>query len=155
QAVHFSVARTRLSTDALVRLERELAALFDVHGVVVFPSVAAANMGCLPLLAAGLFTDGRKPLVVFDRFAHVPLQYHIPVLREETDVMVIDHNDMDQLESLCQERSPVAYIADGAYSMGGQAPIQELRRLQDRYGLFTFLDDAHGISIMGRHGEGF
>jgi 8-amino-7-oxononanoate synthase len=155
QAVHFSVARTRLSTDSVVRLERQLAKLFDVHGVVVFPSVAAANMGCLPLLAAGLFTGGRKPLVVFDRFAHVTLQYHIPVLREETEVQVIDHNDMDQLESLCRQRSPVAYIADGAYSMGGMAPVQEIRQLQDRYGLFAFLDDAHGISIMGGRGEGF
>jgi 7-keto-8-aminopelargonate synthetase-like enzyme len=155
QAVHFSVARTRLSTDALVRLERQLASLFDVHGVVVFPSVAAANMGCLPLLAAGLFTGGRKPLVVFDRFAHVTLQYHIPVLREETDVVVIKHNDIDLLETLCRERSPVAYIADGAYSMGGLAPVREIRRLQEQYGLFAFLDDAHGISIMGRRGEGF
>ena len=155
RSVHFSVARTRQTSESLCRLEGELARLFDVPGVVVFPTVAAANMGCLPLLAAGLFTGGRKPLIVFDRYAHVTLQYHIPVLREETEVQVIEHNDLDQLEALCRRGEPVAYVGDGAYSMGGAAPVREVRRLQDRYGLFTFLDDAHGISIMGRHGEGF
>src|SRR5262249_732233 len=112
RSVHFSVARTRLTCESLPRLERRLARLFGVHGVVVFPTVAAANMGCLPLLAAGLFTGGRKPLVVFDRFAHVTLQYHIPVLREETEVVVVEHNDLDHVETLCR-RGPVAFVGDG------------------------------------------
>jgi 7-keto-8-aminopelargonate synthetase-like enzyme len=139
-STHFSVARTRLSAEPLVRLEHTLATLFDVNGVVVFPTVAAANMGALPLLAAGLFTDGEKPLIAFDRFAHVTLQYHIPVMREETDVIVIEHNDLDHLERLCQSGRKVAYVGDGAYSMGGAAPVRELRALQDKYGLFVCLD---------------
>jgi 7-keto-8-aminopelargonate synthetase-like enzyme len=155
QSVHFSVARTRLSAEPLVRLEHTLAKLFDVNGVVVFPTVAAANMGALPLLAAGLFTGGEKPLIAFDRFAHVTLQYHIPVLREETEVIVIDHNDLEHLERLCQSGRKIAYVGDGAYSMGGAAPVRELRALQDKYGLFVYLDDAHGISVVGNHGEGF
>ncbi|WP_221174554.1 aminotransferase class I/II-fold pyridoxal phosphate-dependent enzyme [Pseudomonas fluorescens] len=154
-SAHFSVARTRLSAEPLVRLEHTLAKLFDVNGVVVFPTVAAANMGALPLLAAGLFTGGEKPLIAFDRFAHVTLQYHIPVLREETDVIVIEHNDLEHLERLCQGGRKVAYVGDGAYSMGGAAPVRELRALQDKYGLFVYLDDAHGISVVGQHGEGF
>ncbi|MFC0710938.1 hypothetical protein [Azorhizophilus paspali] len=43
-STHFSVARTRLSAEPLVRLEETLATLLDVHGVVVFPTVAATNM---------------------------------------------------------------------------------------------------------------
>ncbi|MDT4840539.1 2-amino-3-ketobutyrate coenzyme A ligase [compost metagenome] len=155
RSVHFSVARTRLSAEPLVRLERTLAQLFRVNGVVVFPTVAAANMGALPLLAAGLLTNGEKPLIAIDRFAHVTLQYHIPVLREETEVLVIDHNDLEHLERLCQLGRQVAYIGDGAYSMGGAAPVRELRALQDKYGLFVYLDDAHGISVVGERGAGF
>ncbi|KTT49677.1 hypothetical protein SB11R_10075 [Pseudomonas oryzihabitans] len=154
-STHFSVARTRLSAEPLVRLEKTLAGLFDVHGVVVFPTVAAANMGALPLLAAGLFTGGEKPLIAFDRFAHVTLQYHIPVLREETEVIVIGHNDLDHLEQLCKTGRKIAYVGDGAYSMGGAAPVRELRTLQEKYGLFVYLDDAHGISVVGERGEGF
>lgn len=155
RSVHFSVARTRLSAEPLMRLEHTLAQLFRVNGVVVFPTVAAANMGALPLLAAGLFTNGEKPLIAVDRFAHVTLQYHIPVLREETEVLVIEHNDLEHLERLCQTGRQVAYIGDGAYSMGGAAPVRALRTLQDKYGLFVYLDDAHGISVVGERGEGF
>ena len=154
ESVHFSVARTRLTIEPLAQLETILARLFGVSAVVVFPTVAAANMGALPLLAAGLFTGGRKPTIAVDRYAHVTLQVHIPVLREETDVVVIGHNDLTKLEELCR-RGPVAYIGDGAYSMGGAAPVADLLRLQDRYNLFVYLDDAHGISIAGLQGEGF
>lgn len=38
---------------------------------------------------------------------------------------------------------------------GGNAPINELRYLQERYGLFLYIDDAHGMSIFGSQGEGF
>lgn len=155
KSVHFSVARTRLSAEPLTRLEQTLSKLFQVHSTIVFPTVAAANMGTLPLLAAGLFTGGNKPIIAVDRFAHVTLQYHIPVLREETEVIVIDHNDLDHLEKLCLSGRQVAYIGDGAYSMGGCAPVQELRFLQEKYSLFVYLDDAHGISVVGTHGEGF
>ncbi|MGI8398320.1 aminotransferase class I/II-fold pyridoxal phosphate-dependent enzyme (plasmid) [Agrobacterium deltaense] len=154
-SIHFSVARTRLTARPLHELEQQLAQLFDTSSTIVFPTVAAANMGALPLLAAGLFTSDQKPLIVFDRFAHVTLQYHIPVLREETDVIVVEHNDLQQLEDLCRSGRRVAYVGDGAYSMGGAAPVKDLRHLQDRYGLFVYLDDAHGISVAGRNGEGF
>lgn len=46
-------------------------------------------------------------------------------------------------------------MCDGVYSMGGQAPIAELRYLQEKYGLFLYIDDAHGISLFGKRGEGF
>ncbi len=154
-SVHFSVARTRLTAESLARLEQQLSRLFDVQSIIVFPTVAAANMGALPLLAAGLFTNGERPLIAFDRFAHVTLQYHIPVLREETDVVVIEHNDLGRLEQLCRTGRKVTYVGDGAYSMGGAAPVEELRRLQQNYGLFIYLDDAHGISVVGDRGEGF
>lgn len=155
KSVHFSVARTRLSAEPLARLESTLSTLFNVHGVVVFPTVAAANMGALPLLAAGLFTGGEKPIIVYDRFAHVTLQYHIPVLREDTEVIVIAHNDLDHLERICKSGKKVAYVGDGAYSMGGAAPVAELSALQQKYDLFVYLDDAHGISVVGNRGEGF
>jgi 7-keto-8-aminopelargonate synthetase-like enzyme len=39
--------------------------------------------------------------------------------------------------------------------MGGSAPLAELRALQEKYGLFLYIDDAHGISIVGENGSGF
>jgi 7-keto-8-aminopelargonate synthetase-like enzyme len=38
--------------------------------------------------------------------------------------------------------------------MGGDAALEGLLELQDRYGLFLYFDDSHSLSIVGKHGEG-
>jgi 8-amino-7-oxononanoate synthase len=126
-----------------------------VAQVITFTTVLAANMSALPLLASGHLTGGRKPVVVFDRLAHATLAYHKGTIAQETRVETIAHNDMAALERLCKENKAVAYICDGVYSMGGSAPIDELRQLQEEYGLFLYIDDAHGISLFGERGQGF
>lgn len=154
QSLHWSCARTRLNFDLLAELEESLSEMFCAR-VIAFSTVMLANLGVMPLLASGQLTCGRKPLVVFDRIAHISLAYHKPVVADETRVETIEHNDIEALERLCREHPVVAYVCDGVYSMGGNAPIKELRRLQERYGLFLYIDDAHGISLFGRQGEGF
>ncbi|MCP3380222.1 aminotransferase class I/II-fold pyridoxal phosphate-dependent enzyme [Bradyrhizobium sp. CCGUVB4N] len=153
-SLHWSCARTRLNFDRLAELEEALSGMFGAR-VLAFSTVMLANLGAMPLLSSGQLTGGRKPLVVFDRLAHISLAYHKPVVADETQVETIAHNDVDALERLCREHPLVAYVCDGIYSMGGNARVKELRQLQERYGLFLYIDDAHGISIFGRQGEGF
>ncbi|MGL3104463.1 aminotransferase class I/II-fold pyridoxal phosphate-dependent enzyme [Bradyrhizobium sp. BR 1432] len=154
QSLHWSCARTRLNFDLLAELESNLSQMFDAR-VLAFSTVMLANLGAMPLLASGQLTGGKKPLVVFDRSAHISLAYHKPIIADETQVETIAHNDIGALERLCHEHSVLAYVCDGVYSMGGNAPIEELRQLQERYGLFLYIDDAHGISLFGTRGEGF
>lgn len=59
------------------------------------------------------------------------------------------------LEYLCRQNPMVAYVCEGVYLTGGYSPIKKLRRLQECYGLFIYIDDAHGLSTFGRQGEGF
>lgn len=153
-SLHWSCARTRLNFDLLAELEETLSEMFCAR-VLAFSTVMLANLGAMPLLASGQLTGQKKPIVVFDRIAHISLAYHRPVVADETQVETIAHNDIDALECLCREHPVVVYVCDGVYSMGGNSPIQELRQLQDRYGLFLYIDDAHGISVFGRQGEGF
>ncbi|MEY9981563.1 8-amino-7-oxononanoate synthase [Bradyrhizobium yuanmingense] len=153
-SLHWSCARTRLNFDLLAKLEERLSELFYAR-VLGFSTVMLANLGAMPLLASGQLTGGIKPVVVFDRTAHMSLAYHKPVVADETRVETIPHNDINALERLCQQHQVVAYVCDGVYSMGGNAPIKELRQLQERYGLFLYIDDAHGISLFGQQGEGF
>jgi len=153
-AVHWSCARTRLGFALLRDLEAELSQLFRARAVV-FSSVMLANQGAMPLLASGALTGGVKPVMAFDRLCHASLAYHKPMAAAETEVVTLDHNDVSALEALCKAKDCVAYIADGVYSMGGAAPLHALRRLQDRYNLFLYIDDAHGVSILGARGEGF
>jgi 7-keto-8-aminopelargonate synthetase-like enzyme len=154
RSLHWSCARTRLNFDLMAELEAALSDMFGAR-IIAFSTVMLANLGAMPILASGQLTGGKKPVVAFDRLAHISLAYHKPVVADETRVETIGHNDIDALERLCREEPVVAYVCDGVYSMGGHAPIQELRRLQDRYGLFLYVDDAHGISLFGSQGEGF
>ncbi|MDX0482388.1 aminotransferase class I/II-fold pyridoxal phosphate-dependent enzyme [Sinorhizobium medicae] len=153
-SLHWSCARTRLNFGLIGDLEEELSDLFDAR-VITYSSVLAANMGALPLIASGHLTGGRKPLMVFDRLAHATLAFHKAAVAEETQVVTIPHNGLDELERLCKQNDVVAYICDGVYSMGGAAPVDALRGLQERYGLFLYIDDAHGISLFGQQGEGY
>ncbi|MBB4571152.1 aminotransferase class I/II-fold pyridoxal phosphate-dependent enzyme [Rhizobium leucaenae] len=153
-ALHWSCARTRLNFGFLGELEEALSDLFAAR-VITYTTVLAANMGALPLLASGHLTENKRPTIVFDRLAHATLAFHKPVAACETQVETIAHNDLNTLEDICRRNDRVAYVCDGAYSMGGSAPIADLLTLQDRYGLFLYIDDAHGISLFGTSGEGF
>jgi 8-amino-7-oxononanoate synthase len=153
-ALQCNTARTRMTFEIADQLEEDLSQLFGCRAVLS-SLVLTANMAVLPLIACGAFTGGRVPTVVFDRFAHATLAYHKPVIAEDAEVVTIEHNDLNALEDLCKKNQQVAYVLDGIYSMGGEAPIKELMTLQDRYGLFLYIDDAHGTSVFGKRGEGF
>ena len=152
--LHWSCARTRLNFELLRNLEESLSDLFNAH-VIVYSTVLAANMGALPLLASGHLTKGRKPLMVFDRFAHATLAFHKGTIAQEADVITIDHNNVNELEEICRKNRSVVYVCDGVYSMGGAAPLEKLLELQARYGLYLYIDDAHGISLFGDKGQGY
>jgi 7-keto-8-aminopelargonate synthetase-like enzyme len=83
------------------------------------------------------------------------MSYIKPICADESLVLTCDHNDLDALEDICRRYPSVAFVGDGAYSMGGAAALKGLLELQDRYGMFLYLDDSHSLSITGEHGEGF
>ncbi|WP_328605506.1 aminotransferase class I/II-fold pyridoxal phosphate-dependent enzyme [Amycolatopsis sp. NBC_00345] len=152
-ALNTSSSRMRLRFGVLEDAEAALSELFDVEAVTV-NSCATAAWTALPLVASGLFTDGVPPLMVFDKHAHFCLNAMKPNVADEAEIVTIRHNDVEALEDLCKQHRQVAYVTDGVYSTGGQAPIAELLRLQEKYGLFLLLDEAHSISTVGKHGRG-
>ncbi|ARQ72070.1 aminotransferase class I/II-fold pyridoxal phosphate-dependent enzyme [Streptomyces marincola] len=154
QATWLVVSTTRIRHNLLVRMEEELGDLFGAH-ILPGASCTALTAGILPLVASGHLTDGQPRVMVFDRYCHFCMAYVKPVCAEETLVLTCDHNDLDYLEKICRQYPRVAYVADGAYSMGGAAALAGLRDLQERYGLFLYIDDSHSLSILGENGEGF
>lgn len=152
-ALNTSSSRMRMRFGALEDAEAALSDLFEVEAVTI-NSCAAAAWTTLPLVASGLFTDEIPPLMVFDKNAHFCMNAMKPNVADEAKIATIPHNDVDALEDLCRRHRQVAFVADGVYSVGGQAPIAELLRLQEKYGLFLLFDEAHGTSTVGRHGRG-
>jgi len=149
-----SMSTTRVRPALLTRLEEELGDLFDATALAGL-SCSSLTGGILPLLASGHLAEGGPRVMVFDRHCHFCMAYAKPVCADESVVLTCGHNDIDELERICREYPRVAYVADGAYSMGGAARLDRLQELQEQYGLFLFFDDSHSLSVHGDHGEGF
>ncbi|SER90046.1 7-keto-8-aminopelargonate synthetase [Lentzea xinjiangensis] len=149
-----SVSTTRVRPAMLTRLEDELGDLFGGTALAGL-SCSALTSGILPLVASGHLAPDGPRVMVFDKMSHFCMSYVKPVCADESLVLTIDHNDLNQLEDICRKYPSVAYVADGAYSMGGTTALEGLLELQQRYGLFLFFDDSHSLSAVGQRGEGF
>jgi 7-keto-8-aminopelargonate synthetase-like enzyme len=154
-AMDLPISRIRLRLNLLEEFEERLSELMGARTLCTVTS-SAATAGVLPLLASGhLSRDGKPPVMVFDKFAHFSMDFIKPICGDETAVLTCPHQDMNYLEDICRKNDRVAYVCDGVYSMGGVAPFAELFQLQDRYGLFLFIDDSHALSVCGKKGEGY
>ena len=153
QMLSISVSRARIAPRLLDETEDLMSELFRAKAVLTL-SCTAASAGILPLIASGHFTAGEKPFMIFDTNSHFSMNVVKAVCGDETEVVTCDHSDLNFIEDACKKYPVVAYVADGAYSMGGVAPIAHLLELQDKYGLFLYLDDSHSISACGERGVG-
>ncbi|MER8120208.1 aminotransferase class I/II-fold pyridoxal phosphate-dependent enzyme [Streptomyces sp. NPDC094031] len=148
------IARSRVQIPAMLELEDSLGELFGAQ-VVCSIAASTATFGLLPLIASGHLGDGTRPLMVFDKNAHVSMANLKPVCADETEVVTSPHHDLDFLEDACRKYARVAYVCDGSDSLGGYAPVKELAELQDRYGLLVYYDDSHSLSAYGERGVGY
>ncbi|MFH0271044.1 aminotransferase class I/II-fold pyridoxal phosphate-dependent enzyme [Vibrio jasicida] len=152
-ALNSSTSRIRVQYEILNQAESRLGELTN-SDVLTLPSCAAAAAAVLPLLASGAFTDNIPPVMVFDKHAHFCLNYMKPICADETEIITINHNDIEALEDICKQNRRVAFVGDSIYSTGGAAPIKTLLELQEKYGLFLLIDEAHGLSTKGHNGVG-
>jgi 7-keto-8-aminopelargonate synthetase-like enzyme len=69
------------------------------------------------------------------------------------------HNDMSSLEELLESNisrfNRVIIVADGVFSMTGDVmKLPEVVALAKKYGAYVYVDDAHGLGVMGPQGRG-
>jgi 7-keto-8-aminopelargonate synthetase-like enzyme len=158
--VNYCCARSRFTINPLTLLEEELSTLFKGRAIT-FPSVTTTHMSVMPLISSGLLlekSNNAKVRMIFDKFAHSSMHFLKPILATEALISQIDHNDLNTLESILKEAKKdgeiCVYVGDGIYSMGEFCPIDELLKLSEVYGMYLYIDDAHGTSIIGNQGEG-
>ncbi|RDI62820.1 8-amino-7-oxononanoate synthase family protein [Nocardia pseudobrasiliensis] len=148
------IARSRVQIPAMLELEDSLSELLGAT-VVCAISASTATFGLLPLIASGHLGNGTRPLMIFDRYAHISMANVKPVCADETEVVTSPHHDLDFIEDACKKYARVAYVCDGSDSLGGYAPVRELAALQDKYGLLVYYDDSHSMSAYGERGIGY
>ena len=151
----FVSSRTYVACGLYEELEAQLMKMFDAH-VVIYPKVSQGHWNVMPIIVED------NDIIIFDQQAHVSMHEAGYKLQQiGTDITILRHNNMDDLENKIKEyRSKykrIWYVIDGLYSMFGDSPkYEQLKELQNKYKqLYLYIDDAHGTSWAGKHGNGF
>jgi acyl carrier protein len=148
--VHPSWSRAVASPRIYEDLEQEIAEFIGVSDVLVFPTVTLLHSGVLPVLAG---TDG---VILLDRTAHNSMQEAAQFAGSRgTAVDWFDHNDPHDLQRRLErlrERPRKIIAIDGVYSMSGAyPPLPEFVRLARMHGARVYVDDAHGLGVIGEN----
>ncbi len=105
---------------------------------------------------------GSNDAVILDHQVHHSVQTAVNLIKSKgIHTELVRHNRMDLLEEriklLRQTYKKIWYMADGIYSMFGDAtPIDKVYDLLEKYPEFHFyVDDAHGMSCFGKNGSGY
>ncbi|HXU80477.1 MAG TPA: aminotransferase class I/II-fold pyridoxal phosphate-dependent enzyme [Polyangia bacterium] len=149
---NFSISRIYLQCPLYNELEETLGEVMG-RPTIVTPSTTVAHLAALPVLI------GDKDVVLVDQFAHASIHMATDSVAD-VPIELMRHNRMDLLEERLKivgegvER--VWYLCDGVYSMlGDYAPFRALEQLLRTYPkLHLYVDDAHAMSWLGRHGRG-
>jgi len=141
-------------------LEARIAAFVGKPAAKIFNSAYTANCG----LALALSTS--KTYWIGDQLNHNSIIRAMRIAGvPSANKAVYRHNDMDDLRRCLAEvpegMERVAVIFDGIFSMRGDfAPIDQIITITNLYqekfkeGLFTVVDDSHGIGAFGPRGRG-
>jgi len=130
-------------------LEEELADYLGFERVLLFSTGYMANIGVISALI------GRGNRVFEDRLNHASLLDG--GLLSGARFSRYPHADLDTLAASLQEagESTGLVVSDGVFSMDGDlAPLPALSRLCKSSDSGLFVDDAHGLGVLGRHGRG-
>ena len=135
------------------RLEEAISGFKRAGAALCFSSGYAAAMGTIPALCS------REDVIILDKLCHACL---VDAARlSGAQLRVFPHNDTGKLERhlrWARDRHPasrVLVVAESVYSMDGDvAPLLEIVELKERHGAWLFLDEAHGVGVLGAGGRG-
>lgn len=160
--IHLSASRSAMSPSYLRELEQLLSDIYAGCSITVFTSTSNVHLGVLPLLGSGRmegYPTKRSVQWLVDRTAHASMQVLRGVMSQFGAVDRIDTRDLTALKAMLakcvRDHTTPVLLIDGVGSMSGLLPVNELSDLLANAGGYLYVDDAHGISITGRHGAGY
>ena len=156
-------ARFLCGTQVIHRqLEKTIAKFVGTEDAILFSSTFAANVGFFSALTnEKMGMEQYRDVIYSDRLNHASIIDGQRLCRSEvTEKKIYNHADPAHLEQLLEEDRNKDYrlriiATDGVFSMeGDMAPLDALARLAEKYHAILFVDDAHGIGVVGKTGRG-
>lgn len=136
--------------DIHLKLEAELASFVHKEAAMIFGTGFQANYATLSALTE------KGDVMICDHNLHASLVEG--ALRSPARTVRFRHNDMDHFER-CVENCPpeekIFIVSEGVFSMEGDiADLEGILRVAKPYGARVFVDEAHGIGVLGPTGAG-
>src|SRR3954452_3300413 len=136
--------------DLHVKVESELADFVHKEAAIIFGTGFQANYATLSALTE------KGDVMICDHNLHASLVEG--ALRSPARTMRFRHNDMDHFER-CLENTPpedkILVVSEGVFSMEGDiADLRGIMKLAKPYGARVYVDEAHGIGVLGPTGAG-
>jgi 8-amino-7-oxononanoate synthase len=136
--------------DMHVKLEHELAAFVRKEAAITFGTGFQANYAALSALTE------KGDVMICDHNLHASLVEG--GLRSPARTVRFRHNDLEHFERCLENCSPeekIFVVSEGVFSMEGDvADLRGVTRLAKPYGARVYVDDAHGIGVLGPTGAG-
>lgn len=129
-------------------LEEELAEFTGRQRALLFSTGYMANLGLISALV------GRSDTVLEDRLNHASLLDGGLLSRAQFKrYRHLEDNDLQEKLAACTGRALI--VSDGVFSMDGDlADMPRLAELAKQYQAGLFVDDAHGLGVLGKSGGG-
>ncbi|WP_446900061.1 glycine C-acetyltransferase [Enterococcus faecium] len=131
------------------QLEEKIAEFKGTEAAIAFQSGFNCNMGAIYAVMT------KEDAILSDELNHASI---IDGCRlSGAKIIRIKHQDMKDLEKKAKEAieskkyKKIMYITDGVFSMDGDiARLPEIIPIVEKYGLITYVDDAHGSGVTGK-----
>ena len=142
------------------KLEQALAEFHQREDAIIFSSAFAANFSSISALA------NDQVLIVSDELNHRSIIDGIRVSNlDQQNRQIYRHLDFNHLSQILTQNigkfQRCLIISDGVFSMLGEiVDLSKLRQITDQFdsqypqGVLLYIDDAHGIGVMGDMGRG-
>ncbi|MBA1325887.1 glycine C-acetyltransferase [Enterococcus faecium] len=131
------------------QLEEKIAEFKGTEAAIAFQSGFNCTMGAISAVMT------KEDAILSDELNHASI---IDGCRlSGAKIIRIKHQDMKDLEKKAKEAieskkyKKIMYITDGVFSMDGDiARLPEIIPIVEKYGLITYVDDAHGSGVTGK-----
>jgi 8-amino-7-oxononanoate synthase len=132
-------------------LEEKLARYLGKDNAIVFSTGMQTNLGALSSIC------GKDDCLILDSENHASI---IDAAKLSYGITYkFKHGIMSSLERVLiatKDKYKVrTIVTDGIFSMNGDiAPLSEIINLAKKYHAYVYVDDAHGLGVLGRRGRG-
>ncbi len=137
--------------DLHIQLEEKIAEFMNREAAVIFSTGYMANLGGIATLV------GKDEYIILDKSDHASIYAGTraainPIIKR------YHHNNMESLEKVLSqipEDAAKLIVCDGVFSMEGDiVKLDQLLPIAKKYNARVYIDEAHGLGVLGEHGRG-